>query len=109
MDDINQVHAQNITETTAPYRFSGNLNTNQRKTCVNMVMYPRIHFMVSSFSEKKERYYHIENAFRDQNFSKLNFFANFPKTWGIFTIQVNCRDNFAYESEIDSKVKLWIA
>lgn len=26
----------------------------------------------------------------------------------IFTMQVNCRDNFAYESEIDSKVRLWL-
>lgn len=52
MDEINQVHAQNITEITAPYRFSGKLNSNQRKTCVNMVMFPRMKFMVSSFSNR---------------------------------------------------------
>jgi len=59
MDDINQVHAQNITEITAPYRFSGSLNSNQRKTCVNMVMFPRMKFMVSSFSNKKEKLYYL--------------------------------------------------
>mgnify|MGYP006869347873 FL=1 len=63
-----------------------------------MVLFPRMKFMVSSFSNKSEKLHHIENTLSDKNFSKMNFFSSYPGKWGIFTIHVNCRDNFAYES-----------
>jgi len=50
----------------------------------------------------------LDNAFKTINYSKTDFFNNPTITANdVFTIQVNCRDTSAYESEIDKKVNIW--
>ena len=55
MENVNDVLAQNICELTAPYRFSGQLNSNPRKVCHNMILFPRLKFLCSSHSQTGER------------------------------------------------------
>lgn len=108
LNHINEIHAEHICQVTAPYRFSGTVNTNQRKTCTNLLPFPRIKFMVSSFSTLRQRSGYLEDALNSLNYSKSDFFAKKTNYHDIYTMQLNCRDNFSYESEIDTKVRLWL-
>jgi hypothetical protein len=52
IDQQNKWVAESIAELTIPYRFSGSLNTNQRKIGVNLVLFPRVHFFPFSLSSQ---------------------------------------------------------
>lgn len=53
-DDVNAYIADGLVEHTAPYRFSGSMNTNQRKMATNFLLFPRIKFISSIFSKQYE-------------------------------------------------------
>jgi len=41
----------------------------------------------------------MDSMFNPINYSKTDFFTNSPGTTrNIYTMQINCRDNFCYES-----------
>jgi hypothetical protein len=40
----------------------------------------------------------MDNMFNPINYSKTDFFTNSPGNHDIYTMQINCRDNFGYES-----------
>jgi hypothetical protein len=42
---MNKAIGSTIADSTIPFRFKGDLNTSQRKMCMNLVMFPRMHFM----------------------------------------------------------------
>ncbi|CAF1438140.1 unnamed protein product [Adineta steineri] len=49
-NDINQIIAQVMTGITACFRFPGQLNMDLRKLAVNMIPFPSLHFLMTSFS-----------------------------------------------------------
>ena len=49
-DDLNQVISQALSDITASLRFSGSLNTDMKEFLVNLVPYPRSHFLMASFA-----------------------------------------------------------
>lgn len=59
-------------------------------------MFPRMKFLISSFSNKKVKFNHIEDALNARNHSKRDFFSYSPGIGDIFNLQMSCRDNFAY-------------
>ena len=48
--DINGMVAQAFSAVTAPMRFRGDMNTDIREMCTNLVPYPRIHFLTMAYS-----------------------------------------------------------
>ncbi|CAF1554726.1 unnamed protein product, partial [Adineta steineri] len=49
-NDINQIIAQVMIGITACFRFPGQLNMDLRKLAVNMIPFPSLHFLMTSFS-----------------------------------------------------------
>jgi len=49
-DDLNQVISQALSDITASLRFKGSLNTDMKEFLVNLVPYPRSHFLMASFA-----------------------------------------------------------
>ena len=53
--DLNHLVAATMSGTTASIRFPGQLNCNLRKMCINLVAFPRLHFLMTSFSPLTSR------------------------------------------------------
>jgi len=49
-DDFNTIVARAMSGTTSSLRFQGQLNSDLRKMCVNLVPFPRLHFFLTSFA-----------------------------------------------------------
>lgn len=49
-DDLNHVISQALSDITASLRFKGSLNTDMKEFLVNLVPYPRSHFLMASFA-----------------------------------------------------------
>ncbi len=62
-DDLNHVISQGISDITASLRFKGSLNTDMKEFLVNLVPYPRSHFLMASFAPMKTP--------EDQQYAKL--------------------------------------
>lgn len=75
---------------TIPYRFSGSLNTSQRKIACNLVCFPRLHFLPFSMSNQ-----HSVNpllaALKPENLSLCNYYEDGGK---IFNIYAGLHDHF---------------
>jgi len=59
-DDLNLVISQALSDITASLRFKGSLNTDMKEFLVNLVPYPRSHFLMASFAPmatKEDRQY----------------------------------------------------
>ena len=52
ISDQNKSIGSKIAKITRPYRFSGSLNTNQRKIATNLILFPRMHFMPFAASQE---------------------------------------------------------
>ncbi|MHA1583641.1 MAG: tubulin beta chain [Promethearchaeota archaeon] len=49
-DDLNNVISQALSDITASLRFKGSLNTDMKEFLVNLVPYPRSHFLMASYA-----------------------------------------------------------
>jgi hypothetical protein len=78
--------AGSIAESTIPLRFSGGLNTSQRKMASNLVLFPRMHFL--PFAQANS----LPAALRPDALSLSNYYAEGGK---IFNIYAGVRDPFA--------------
>ena len=47
---MNQMVAHVMSGVTCPFRFPGQLNTDMRKQCVNLIPFPRLHFFINSYA-----------------------------------------------------------
>lgn len=52
-EDLNHVISQGISDITASLRFKGSLNTDMKEFLVNLVPYPRSHFLMASYAPMK--------------------------------------------------------
>ena len=99
--DVNSYIADGIIDHTAPYRFSGSINTNQRKIATNFLLFPRIKYISSMLSKRYEP---------DYMSSALTFkhkFLSVPEKDEprIFAMSAHIRgDPFAYESDVHMKI-----
>ena len=68
--NINRIIAQVVSSLTASLRFDGALNVDMCEFQTNLVPYPRIHFMQSSYSPLRsaEKIYHEANSTKDITF-----------------------------------------
>merc|ERR1711907_693335 len=65
--NLNRIIAQVISSLTASLRFDGALNVDLNEFQTNLVPYPRIHFMLSSYAPiiPPEKAYHDSNSILD--------------------------------------------
>ncbi|CAF0949819.1 unnamed protein product [Didymodactylos carnosus] len=66
MEDINHIMAMVISGITTCFRFPGQLNMDLRKLAVNMIPFPTLHFLTTSFSPLKARSVQPYEAFTEQ-------------------------------------------
>ena len=80
-ENINQILAQVIIGITACLRFPGQLNMDLRKLAVNMIPFPMLHFLTTSFSPLQTQHNHSYKTFNEHNLIKQMF----EKTNQMFT------------------------
>jgi hypothetical protein len=85
MEAVNAWIAGCIAESTIPFRFSGPLNTSQRKIATNLVLFPRLHFMPFATAPS------LRAALKPDALSLSNFYSVGDKA---FTIYTGVRDSF---------------
>ena len=78
--NLNRIIAQTISSLTASLRFEGALNVDINEFQTNLVPYPRIHFMLSSYAPviSKERSFHEEGSVMEitsEAFEPINMMA----------------------------------
>lgn len=83
---VNKWVASSIAESTIPYRFSGGLNTSQRKIATNLVLFPRMHFLPFAHSSN------LTAALKLDAISLTNYYSTGGK---IFNIYAGVRDPLA--------------
>lgn len=85
IEAVNAWIAGCIAESTVPFRFSGLLNTSQRKIATNLVPFPRLHFMPFATGPT------LTAALKPDAVSLSNFYSVGDKA---FTIYTGVRDCF---------------
>jgi tubulin beta len=85
---VNSWVADSIAESTIPFRFSGQLNTSQRKIATNLVLFPRMHFLPFANAPT------LAAALKPDAISLTNFYAKDDKSFGVYT---GVRDNMCSE------------
>lgn len=88
MEAVNAWVASCIAESTIPFRFSGSLNTSQRKIATNLVLFPRLHFMPFATGSTPNA------ALKPDALSLSNFYLTGDK---IFNTYMGVRDSFCSE------------
>ena len=78
-----------IAKITRPYRFSGSLNTNQRKIATNLILFPRMHFMPFATSQSGSCS-PLQSALKPENLS----LANYHRGDNIFSFYTAVEDYF---------------
>lgn len=90
IDDQNKWIATSIASSTIPFRFSGSLNTSQRKIASNLVMFPRMHFFPFSLSNQFT-VSPLVSALKPENLSLSNYYEEGGK---VFNIYAGVHDHF---------------
>lgn len=85
IEAVNGWIAECIAESTVPFRFSGSLNTSQRKIATNLVLFPRLHFMPFATGPT------LTATLKPDSLSLSNFYSIGDKA---FTIYTGVRDSF---------------
>ena len=93
-DHVNNRIVDGIMAHTAPYRFSGVLNTNQRKRATSIVLFPRLKNILAGLSSPNSINY-IESSFK-----LINRFSRRENYGRIYSSYIDVRDGFAFENEI---------
>ena len=88
IDGANMWVADSIAESTIPFRFSGSLNTSQRKLATNLVLFPRMHFLPFANAPT------LAAAIKPEAISLTNFYAKGDKSFGVYS---GIRDTFCSE------------
>merc|ERR1712087_200827 len=81
--NLNRIIAKVVSSMTAALRFQGELNVDMNEFQTNLVPFPRLHFMTSSFAPvvNKEKKDHDSNTVRDitdKSLQSSNFFVKYP-------------------------------
>jgi hypothetical protein len=95
MGAVNAWVARNIAESTIPFRFSGQLNTSQRKIATNLVLFPRIHFLPFANAPS------LAHALRPDALSLSNYYAQGGK---VFNVYAGVHDTPCSEQEANSTI-----
>ena len=53
--DLNHLISLSMIGSTSSMRFAGDLNSDLRKMCTNLVMFPRLHFLMTGFAPLSKR------------------------------------------------------
>jgi len=82
-DNINRLIAKAVSSITASMRFGGELNTNLDHFQMNLVAFPRLHFMIPSMStiipeQKKGTMRNDVQSITNECFDPRNFFVKIP-------------------------------
>merc|ERR1719335_975451 len=82
-ENLNRLIAKVVSSMTAALRFEGELNVDMNEFQTNLVPFPRLHFMTSSFAPviNKQKVGHDSNTVRDITDKCLqsgNFFVKYP-------------------------------
>jgi hypothetical protein len=83
IEDMNRWIASNISESTIPYRFSGSLNTSQRKIATNVVCFPRMHFLTFSMCNQFA-VNPLVSALKPDNMSLPNYYGGGGKVFNVY-------------------------
>jgi tubulin beta len=108
--DLNHLVSLAMNGLTAGMRFPGQLNSDLRKTAVNLVMFPRMHFLLSSFAPLTSRgmlQYQSKTVpeLTGQVFDGKNFMTSNQGTDGRFyTCAVNFRGKLS-SSEVEEQMR----
>lgn len=102
-NEVNKWIGQAIAQTTIPFRYAGQLNTNQRKIATNLIMFPRMHFFTFALSSKNETDA-IASSINPDNYLLSRYYTDSPQL-KTFNLHVNASDGLSSQNEVVNKVK----
>jgi len=82
-ENLNRLIAKVVSSMTAALRFEGELNVDMNEFQTNLVPFPRLHFMTSSFApvvnaDKKDHDSNTVRDITDKSLQSANFFVKYP-------------------------------
>lgn len=108
--NLNRLIAQVVSSLTASLRFDGALNVDINEFQTNLVPYPRIHFMLSSYAPivSAEKAYHEEMSVAEITSSVFEPNASFakcdPRTGRYIAVSLNYRGEDIYPKDVNAAV-----
>eukprot|EP00173_Palmaria_palmata_P004449 Plantae.Rhodophyta-Palmaria_palmata.ctg610.p2 GENE.Plantae.Rhodophyta-Palmaria_palmata.ctg610~~Plantae.Rhodophyta-Palmaria_palmata.ctg610.p2 ORF type:complete len:274 (+),score=48.97 Plantae.Rhodophyta-Palmaria_palmata.ctg610:75-824(+) len=108
--NLNRLIAQVVSSLTASLRFNGALNVDINEFQTNLVPYPRIHFMLSSYAPivSAEKAYHEEMSVPEITSSVFEPNASFakcdPRTGRYIAVSLNYRGDDIYPKDVNAAV-----
>jgi tubulin alpha len=108
--NLNRLIAQVVSSLTASLRFDGALNVDINEFQTNLVPYPRIHFMLSSYAPivSAEQAYHEEMSVAEITSSVFEPNASFakcdPRTGRYIAVSLNYRGEDIYPKDVNAAV-----
>jgi tubulin alpha len=108
--NLNRLIAQCVSSLTASLRFDGALNVDINEFQTNLVPYPRIHFMLSSYAPivSAEKAYHEEMSVAEITSSVFEPNASFakcdPRTGRYIAVSLNYRGEDIFPKDVNSAV-----
>lgn len=108
--NLNRLIAQVVSSLTASLRFDGALNVDINEFQTNLVPYPRIHFMLSSYAPivSAEKAYHEEMSVAEITSSVFEPNASFakcdPRTGRYIAVSLNYRGEDIFPKDVNAAV-----
>lgn len=108
--NLNRLIAQVVSSLTASLRFDGALNVDINEFQTNLVPYPRIHFMLSSYAPivSAEKAYHEEMSVAEITSSVFEPNASFakcdPRSGRYIAVSLNYRGEDIYPKDVNAAV-----